>query len=51
LADGRVEVQAAAVIHGTIKTPRLVVNEGAKVFGPVHMAKSNGAGDPGSADD
>lgn len=49
LADGRVEVQAAAVIHGTIKTPRLAVNEGANICGPVHMTKSNGTGDPGSA--
>jgi cytoskeletal protein CcmA (bactofilin family) len=48
LADGRVEVQAAAVIHGQINTPFLVVDEGARVCGPVHMAKPKGTGDPGS---
>ncbi len=45
LADGRVDVQAAAVIHGDIKTPCLIVDEGATVCGHVHMAKPKGTGD------
>jgi cytoskeletal protein CcmA (bactofilin family) len=48
LADGRVAVRATAVIHGTIKTPCLVVDEGAKVYGPIHMARQKETGDPGS---
>ena len=48
LADGRVEVQAAAVIHGDITTPCLVVNEGGVVCGDVHMTKPKGTGAPGS---
>jgi cytoskeletal protein CcmA (bactofilin family) len=48
LADGRVEVQATAVINGSIETPYLIVEEGAQVCGPVHMAKSKGTADPGS---
>lgn len=48
LADGRVEVHAAAVILGDIKTPCLVVDDGATVCGHIHMAKPKGTGDPGS---
>jgi cytoskeletal protein CcmA (bactofilin family) len=48
VADGRVEVQAAAVIHGDIKTPCLVVDDGATVCGHVNMAKPRGTGDPES---
>jgi len=41
-------VQAAAVIRGDIKTPCLVVEDGATVCGHVHMAKPAGTFDPGS---
>ena len=47
-ADGRVEVHAAAVIHGDITTPCLIVEDGATVCGHIHMAKPKGTGDPGS---
>lgn len=47
-ADGRAEVQSTAVIHGTIKAPRLAVDEGAKVYGQIQMARSKGSGDPES---
>jgi cytoskeletal protein CcmA (bactofilin family) len=45
-ADGRVEVQATAEIHGEIKTPYLVVHEGATVCGPVHMLRHTETGEP-----
>ena len=48
VADGRVELQASAVIHGDITTPCLVVNEGAALHGHVQMAKPKGTGDPES---
>jgi cytoskeletal protein CcmA (bactofilin family) len=48
IADGRVEVHAAAVIHGDITTPRLVVNEGGVVCGDVHMAMPKRADEPAS---
>jgi cytoskeletal protein CcmA (bactofilin family) len=47
-ADGRAVVEATAVIHGTIKAPCLAVDEGAKIYGQIQMARSKGTGDPGS---
>jgi cytoskeletal protein CcmA (bactofilin family) len=47
-ADGRAVVQATAVIHGTITAPCLAVDEGAKVYGRIQMARSKGSSDPGS---
>ncbi len=46
LAEGRVEVQVSAVIHGDITTPRLEVAEGAAVCGHIHMKKPTGAPEP-----
>lgn len=36
----RVELQATAVVHGDVKSPRLIVHEGAVINGSIEMTKS-----------
>ena len=49
VAETRVEVQASAVIHGDITTPRLVIREGAAVNGDVCMTHSEAVVQQGAA--
>ena len=49
VAETRLEVQASAVIHGDITTPRLVIREGAAVDGDVCMVHSKAVVQQGAA--
>lgn len=49
VAETRVDVQASAVIHGDITTPRLVIHEGAAVDGDVCMTHSEAVVQQGAA--
>jgi cytoskeletal protein CcmA (bactofilin family) len=40
IAAERLEVQATGVIHGDVKSPRLIVHEGAVINGSIEMSKS-----------
>jgi len=42
-ATERVEIQAAGVVEGDVKAPRLLVQEGAVVNGSIQMSKPEGA--------
>lgn len=46
-ATERIEVQASGVVDGEIKTPRLVVQEGAMLNGPITMGKAAAAAPSG----
>jgi len=39
-AQGRLEIQASAVVHGDLHAPRLIVHEGAVINGDVSMTES-----------
>lgn len=40
IAAERVEVQATGVVHGDVKSPRLIVHEGAVINGSIEMSKA-----------
>ncbi len=47
VAEKRVELQGSAVIHGDIRTPRLMIHEGAAVDSDVYIGPFKSAGRPG----
>ncbi len=49
MAEKRVELQGSAVIHGDIRTPRLMIHEGAAVDADVCMAHSKAVVQQGAA--
>lgn len=47
-ATERVEIQSTGVVDGDVRAPRLVVQEGARLNGSIHMEDKAGASRPGA---
>jgi len=47
-ASERVEIQSSGVVEGDVRAPRLVVQEGARVNGSIHMGEKAGEQQPGA---